>query len=226
MRGARLTRIDIFSNAIFAFALALLVLSLEVPRTFAELRDALSGFLPFAACFTILLVLWYSHYLFFRRYGLHDQVTILFNSALLFIVLFYIYPLRFLFGTLFVPLRRGHPQPPLSNSQLTELLLLCAIGFIAVCFLLASLYGNAWRQRSRLALNGVERLLTIHSILDCLGLAAVGFLAGVAAWLLPARFTLASVYLYFLIVPWKALSSFYFGRKARNLRALVAAPNL
>ena len=87
MRGVAMSRIDAFSDVVFGFALTLLVVSLEVPKDFSGLHEIVRGFIPFAICFTMLLTLWYAHYVFFRRYALHDQFTILLNSCLLFVVL-------------------------------------------------------------------------------------------------------------------------------------------
>jgi hypothetical protein len=105
-------------------------------------------------------------------------------------------------------------------------MVLYGLGFAAVYFLLAALYWNAWTQRESLALNGLERLLTVSSIVDALGLAAIGLIACVASLILPASWSGFSGYLYFLIAPWKTLNGMYFGRKARTLRRLVAAPTL
>src|SRR5215212_3401132 len=96
-RGEDVSRIEAFTDAVFAFAVTLLVVSLEVPRTFEELLATMRGFFAFAICFALLLSVWYEHYKFFRRYGLRDVPTIWLNSALLFLVLFYVYPLKFLF---------------------------------------------------------------------------------------------------------------------------------
>jgi len=93
-------------------------------------------------------------------------------------------------------------------------------------FLIAALYWNAWRHRQLLELNGLERLLTVSSIVNALGMAAIGLVACLAALLLPASWALYSAILYFLILPWKALNSLYFSRKARLLRNLVIAPGL
>jgi glycopeptide antibiotics resistance protein len=60
-----MARIDAFSDVIFGFAITLLVVSLEVPHTFAELHNALRGFIPFGICFLMLILLWYSHFKFF-----------------------------------------------------------------------------------------------------------------------------------------------------------------
>ena len=231
MRGVAMSRIDAFSDVVFGFALTLLVVSLEVPRDFSGLHEIVRGFIPFAICFTMLLTLWYAHYDFFRRYALHDQFTILLNSCLLFVVLFYVYPLKFLFTTLFGQIvRREGTAHFAASSQVTELMVLYGLGFAAVYFLIAALYWNAWRHRESLALNGLERLLTVSSIVDAFGLAAIGLIACLAALLaglfLPASWAGAAGYLYFLIAPWKTLNGMYFGRKARTLRRLVAAPTL
>jgi uncharacterized membrane protein len=231
MRGVAMSRIDAFSDVVFGFALTLLVVSLEVPKDFSGLHEVVRGFIPFTICFIMLLTLWYAHYVFFRRYGLHDQFTILLNSCLLFVVLFYVYPLKFLFTTLFGQMARHEGTAHFAtSSQVTELMILYGLGFAAAYFLLAALYWNAWRHRESLALNGLERLLTVSSVVDALGLAAIGLIACLAALLasllLPASWTGLSGYLYFLIAPWKTLNGMYFGRKARTLRKLVAAPIL
>jgi asparagine N-glycosylation enzyme membrane subunit Stt3 len=96
MRG-RVTRLESFSDAIFAFALTLLIVSLEVPKSFADLIGTMRGFPAFAVCFGMLATIWNTHYKFSRRFGLDDPTTRFLTCILLFIVLFYVYPLKFLF---------------------------------------------------------------------------------------------------------------------------------
>src|SRR5204863_4349345 len=54
-RSHEVSRTEGLSDAVFGFAITLLVVSLEVPRTFAELMYAMRGFGAFAISFTLLL---------------------------------------------------------------------------------------------------------------------------------------------------------------------------
>jgi len=95
-RGEETTRLEGFSDAVFAFAVTLLVVSLEVPRTYHELIQAMQGFAPFSFSFALLASGWFNHYRFFRRYGLEDPWSVFLNCALLFFVVFFVYPLKIL----------------------------------------------------------------------------------------------------------------------------------
>src|ERR1700716_3724170 len=99
-RGGEIARIEGLSDAVFAFAVTLLVVSLEVPKTFNELAAIMRGFFPFAICFFLLMQVWHEQYLSFRRYNLQDSTSTILNCILLFMVLFYVYPLKFLFSFL------------------------------------------------------------------------------------------------------------------------------
>jgi uncharacterized membrane protein len=100
-RRHEVSRVEAFSDAVFAFSLTLLVVSLDVPKSYRELMALTAGFVPFACSFALLTWIWYEHNLFFRRYGLQDGYVVALNGALLFVVLFYVYPLKFLFTAAF-----------------------------------------------------------------------------------------------------------------------------
>jgi len=106
-RGTEMTRAEAFSDAVFAFAVTLLVVALEVPHSFSDLMQAVRGFGGFAVCFALLVLVWSKHTDYFRRYGLQTTWSIFLNCSLLFLVLFYVYPLKFLFGLLFGMMLHG-----------------------------------------------------------------------------------------------------------------------
>jgi uncharacterized membrane protein len=188
LRGRAFSRIDAFSDVVFGFAITLLVVSLEVPRTFEELNHSLRGFIPFAICFLLLTLLWYSHFKFFRRYGLHDNATIVINAVLLFVVLFYVYPLKFLF-TVLTNAWVGQDATAFGTiGQMRELMVLYGIGFISVYLLFTTLHRNAWRQRDVLELNPVESFLTRSSMIEYTCMASIGLISVLVAIFVPGQF--------------------------------------
>jgi len=167
-RSDKVTRLEGFSDAVLAFAMTLLVVSLEVPKTFDQLMVAMRGFIAFAICFVFLVGIWYSHYTYFRRYGVVTPYTICLNSILLFVILFYVYPLKFLFTTLInllwgvntVVLADGTLARIISGSQMSTLMIIYGIGYMAVFLVFALLYIHAYRKRELLDLNVIEVHIT------------------------------------------------------------------
>ena len=58
------SRLESFSDAVFGFALALLVVSLETPKDDHSLTTLMRGFLPFVLTFAMTCWLLYEHNVF------------------------------------------------------------------------------------------------------------------------------------------------------------------
>jgi hypothetical protein len=228
-RGRAGSRLESFSDAVFAFTLALLVVSMEVPRSFAQLKETMSGFVAFAACFAILLWIWYEHYSFFRRYGLHDTVTIALNGLLLFVVLFYVYPLKFMFSLLallffgigsFEALGGG---PVIAWGDTRQLMVIYGLGFLAVFTVFALLYARALALRAALDLTELEVFDTRTAMRAHVYSAAVGVAAILLALVLPQPYTGVSGFLYAALGPVHAVHGIRTGRRREHLEARLAA---
>src|SRR5437762_8422893 len=152
LRGREVTRLESFSDAVFGFALTLLVVSLDVPKTFTDLVTTMRGFPAFALCFLFLALcflflalIWNGHYRYCRRYGLDDGTARFLTCVMLFLVLFYVYPLKFLFNFSITGLLLGFGPPmSMTGSQFSTLLVIYGLGFAAVYAASALLYLHAW----------------------------------------------------------------------------------
>jgi uncharacterized membrane protein len=178
LRGREVTRLESFSDAVFGFALTLLVVSLDVPKSFNDLITTMLGFPAFAICFLLLALIWNTHYKFCRRYGLDDGTARFLTCVLLFLVLFYVYPLKFLFNLSITGLIFGAGSAvSMTGSQLSTLHVIYGLGFAAVYGAVTLLYLHAWRLRDALELNELERADTRYVIFRLLTLTSFGVIA-------------------------------------------------
>lgn len=173
LRGEDVWRVESLCDAVFAFAVTLLVVSLEVPGSFDELLETMRGFFAFAICFALLLSLWYEHYKFSRRYGLRDTLTVHLNAVLLFLVLFFVYPLKFLF-TLLADQLLGFSDEVIEPSQVPLLLVIYGAGFVAVQLVFVAFYWRAYSLRDALKLDAYELSVTHQEIQSFLVNVSVG----------------------------------------------------
>jgi uncharacterized membrane protein len=197
------SRVEGFSDAVFAFAITLLVVSLEVPKTFGELMAAVRGFPAFAVCFALLFQVWWRHYRFFRKYDLEDTSVIALTGLLLFVVLFYVYPLKFVWTVVFSQIQgRDITGAVLKVRQVPTLFIVYGIGVASVFAILAAMYGHAYRKRDEIELTKIETVDTLVDIYRNLALSGIALIsvatALVAARVAPRLGGLAG-YVYFLI---------------------------
>ncbi len=212
-RSGEITRLEAFCDVIFGFALTLLVVSLEVPRNYAELMNAMRGFVPFAICFAQLVMIWRAHYVFSRRYGLEDTYTMVLNLVLLFVVLFYVYPLKFVFTMLFLEVSGAASAGNLDEMQASVVMRIYAAGFASVFILFSLMYAHAYRLRRALQLSPAETLETRNTIQENVLLALIAILSFFVAFHHPDW----SGWTYVLIGPVLTVHGSIFGKRVRML---------
>jgi uncharacterized membrane protein len=228
LRGlGEVSRVEALSDGVIAFAITLLVVSLEVPRTFDELLVTMRGFLAFAITFAMLFHVWLVQYKFFRRYGLNDNVTIWLTALLLFVVLFYVYPLKFVWtlivngilglGTAVRDAAGQAAEPVVRAEQVPTMLMVYGIGFAAVFAIFALLYLHAYRERGELNLSELESFDTRTWFQENALMSLVGLVSVSIALTRNQRWMFLSGMSYWLIAPVLFVHGFARGRRRRAL---------
>jgi len=219
-RGKEVTRVEGFTDAVFAFAVTLLVVALEVPHTFEGLMDVLRGFPAFIICFALLMTFWNAHYRYQRRYGIESTFSRVMTMAIIVLVLFSVYPLKFLFTLVIVQLFgfEMHNAPHLEGrEQVQTLYLIYGLGLAGVWGLYATLYGHALANREKLQLDAIETALTRTELRSNLIYVFVCFLSIMLALL--TTITWLPGFIYFLIGPLQTINEM---RSAKQVQTLAA----
>ena len=180
LRGLDTTRIETFTDATFAFALTLLVIALDPIRTFDNLIEAVRAIPAFVLSATLLMMFWWGHHEWSRRYGLDDRRSFLLSCLLVFTVLVYVYPLRYMFGLTIAWFgwMFGVNLGPLAGMadpfDVNKMIALYGVGFTAMATAIMLLNIHAWNNRDELELDEIERYetrgtITVWFILACTG---------------------------------------------------------
>ena len=170
-RGGDISRLESFTDAVFAIAITLLVVSHDVPKNFYEFKSVMWGFVGFGVTFTMLVFIWLTNFKFHRRYGLEDGVTIFLNSLFIFLVLFFIYPLKFLAQVLinWGILNRGFGidfNIGFSGGfEYYDIFIIYGLGGFAIWFVIILMYLHAYNMREILDLDNNELEITRDTIL-------------------------------------------------------------
>ena len=170
-RGQSVTRIENLSDIIFALALGMMLFGGPPPQTFSELVHFLISIIPVTASFAILFMIWNAHFVFFRRYALADNTVVLINSALLLMVLFTAYPLRFIFDSLFWYIV-GSATGDFSQLVETDMdvvnsarsMAFFGAGYAVIYTLLSFMYAHAVRKAELIGLSQKEILITRQTV--------------------------------------------------------------
>src|SRR2546422_6214422 len=189
LRGMEMTRLETFIDAAFAFAITMLVIAAQqIPDDIKTLLAAFKNVPAFVASIIVLGIFWRGHWLWSRRYGLEDGISIFISWAMIVTILIYMYPLKAIFSSMWFLLsggRVGHTLGPHSDSQARALFAIFALGFTAIALEVVLLNLRAWHLREPLRLNAKEGLITFYEVTGWSVPVGVGIISFVLALILP-----------------------------------------
>jgi hypothetical protein len=190
-RGRDITRLEVFVDAAFAFAVTLLVISIDtIPDSIDGLVQVLKGVPAFGVSLAMIALFWTAHARWSRRYGLDDGTTTGLSITLVFLVLVYVYPLKMMFASFFGWISGGWLPYQLRITGYDDILsmfVIYGVAFITLSLCLLGLYLHAWRQRGALALDAGERAATGGEIGIYLHFVLVGIVSVLVALAMPER---------------------------------------
>jgi uncharacterized membrane protein len=231
-RGTEPGRLENFSDACFALAITLLLISTSPPTTFEQVRRFVWELIPFAICITLIMLIWHEHFVFYFRYGLRTGSIIVLNSLFLVITLFYVYPLKFLTRTILLPLTYmagdtamlSDLSGMIRNEDWAALMIIYGLGGASTFLILAMMYRHALKKRVELELTEVEVFDTRAKIIGNVLLASVPIVSVIAAIILYGVPWAAAVAgpLYFLYTPVMFTYGYVYDKKRNRLLARLA----
>lgn len=213
LRGENMTRIEVFIDAAFAFAVTMLVISFDrIPQTFDEIVVAIKNIPAFIAAVAQLVWIWHAHSQWSERYGLRDSKTVALSTALLIVVLIYIYPMRIMLSGLFSWLSGNYLPDSFEIETIEELasmFVFLGCGFIAFCVVFLLMYQHAIVRKEELRLNEFEIYKTETSALIWSGSAVIGVISIVFALTFPPQIMPFAGFVYALLGAWIPLAIMY-----------------
>ena len=221
LRGIEMTRLETFIDAAFAFAISMLVIAAQqIPDDIASLLAAFKNVPTFVCSIAVLGIFWRGHWLWSRRYGLEDSVSILISWAMIVTILILIYPLKAIFGAMWHLLSNGQVGQRLSlhttESEGRTIFAIYALGLVAISTEILLLNLRAWQLREPLRLNARERLMTRGELTGWSIPVGVGIVSLVSVITLPAEQIQWSGWVYFSMVILVPLHDYYRKRRIRE----------
>jgi len=209
MRGMAMTRIEVFVDAAFAFAVTMLVISIDqIPNSLPELIE-ISKFIPgFIMSVAQLTLIWHFHSTWSKKFGLEDGQTVILSISLVVVMLIFIYPLKMMYQGMFAWISDGFLPSQFTLQDFNELRMLFyyfAIGFFLVSVIFMALYWHAIKSQKQLQLSAFELFQTNSKLIICLNMAATCLLALLLPYWVSDKWVPLTGFTYILLVP----SSYY-----------------
>lgn len=221
IRGLEMTRLEGFIDAAFAFAVTMLVISFDsIPSTFDEMIYAVKSIPAFIVAVAQLIWVWHTHNVWSRRFGLDTTFTVFISSALLIVVLIYVYPMRVMAGGMFSWMSDGYFPSNFGRitlEQLRGMFVFLGAGFVALSLVFVLMYHYAVRLKDKLLLNDYEVFESRSLVIQWLGASGCGGLCISLALLLPQDWVPFSGFAFSLLGIWFPFATALRIRKAKKL---------
>lgn len=191
-RGRESSRLEQLSDCIFALAITMLLVSTTAPQSYTQLITFVSDMLAFAVCIVAVMWIWHGHYQFFLRFGLRNMRIIVLNTVLMIVVLFYVYPLKFLASFLINFLAIVFKGFLINDSyfnelksmsdvigwhQMPALLLIYNVGFICIFAVYILMHREVLKNKADLNLDRTEEIRTRSIVAHYSGIASIGLVS-------------------------------------------------
>lgn len=228
-RGEEPGRLENFSDACFALAITLLLISTSAPTNFQQIKKFVWEFIPFCATIVLIVLVWYEHFIFYYRYGLRNSRVIVLNTVFLIIVLFYVYPLKFLWKFLLLSIfaRAFNEQTLLVDLQtmfngeedISEFMIIYGLGASAIFLVLMLMYRYALRNTHLLELNRIEEFDTRHRMYSNLIMGSIPLLSALLAYIFKHSPHVGRIsgFTYFLYMPAMFFYNFRIAKRRKKL---------
>ena len=159
-RGINASRVDNLTDAVFGIAITLLIFNLTNPNSFSDLIGFTKTLPGFLISISFLILFWNEHRRFSEIYSLRQTSLLMLNTLFIALVIFYVYPLRFLMLFLSMAFFRMDLGLSITDEQVPQLMIYYGFVAFALYFILFLFYRKAYQLRSELSLNEFELFYT------------------------------------------------------------------
>ena len=160
LRGKDTSRLDNLTDAIFGFAITLLVFNVQDVIQFSQLLDFAKAFPALLIGILFLITIWREHLSFSNIYSLDDEVLKMLNVVFLTLVIFYVYPLRFLTKLLTYFIFKTNLNLNIQLEEVPQLMIFYGLVTFSMYLIFYFSYVRVMSIREKLELNSYEILHT------------------------------------------------------------------
>lgn len=155
-RGEINTRLNNLTDAVFGIALALLIFNVADANSFKDLLTFAKSFPALLVSIAFLYIIWKEHVSFVVLYGIQGLNLQFLNVIFTALIIFYVYPLRFL-TTLLTDMLFGFKMNlKIEAIEVPKLMIFYGLISFAIYFVLFLFYSSALKQKTALTLNKYE----------------------------------------------------------------------